>query len=180
MGTAQPADPLRRPHARVPPGPHDRRPAGSHCGDRNPDPGRLERQGGPARPARAARTHPDRSMIWAGCPSSTSDAPTPACQSWKVWPPRCRPGGLRSSPSSTPASPTPDPRAPTVSSRPSPATPTAPQPRQPTPTNPLRHHPTRTRMPQPRLTSMSPDVAVRPSRRGRLDYLWRVSDGDSP
>ena len=58
------------------------------------------------------------------CTASTPAAPTPACSNSTASPPRSRPGGQRSSRSCTPASPTPAQKAPTASSRPSPAKPT--------------------------------------------------------
>ena len=60
MGAAQPAHTLRGPHARAAYGPDGPGPVRAATEDRAPDPGRVERQGGPARPT---RTNPDGSTI---------------------------------------------------------------------------------------------------------------------
>jgi transposase len=48
------------------------------------------------------------------CTASIAGAPNPGCPSWNDWRPRCRPGGQKSSHSSTLGSPTPGPKAPTA------------------------------------------------------------------
>ena len=82
----------------------------------------VDRQGRTPLPARPGpHPAPPGRRSAAGCSRSTTGAPAPTCPRSPPWPRPSRPGGRRSSRSSTPASPTPAPRRTTGSSKTPPA-----------------------------------------------------------